>query len=455
MKAFSQSVGSLLSDFYCCPQLAAHFTVEEGLSQLAGYFRLRNGLICYARLAGTQPAETANATLPESCPQFSEKSNTINLAFDPAEAVANLRLEKYTAEGESSRNGGSLVRRLYYLLRPFMPVNVRKHLQRFSLRGWDRIPFPLWPVDRSVDRLYEWLLALAMEAEGATGVPFVWFWPEGYSSCACITHDVETSTGRDFCGQLMDLDDSNGIKASFQVVPEGRYEVPQAFLDSIRERGFEVNIHDLNHDGYLFSTREQFLERVRKINHHGKQFEARGFRSAVLYRRLEWMNELDFAYDMSVPNTGCLDPQHGGCCTLMPYFVGNLLEIPVTTTQDYSLFHILQDYSTKLWEEQVTAITEAHGIANFIVHPDYVIEQRAQQTYRELLGYLVSLRANHDLWIALPGEINDWWRARAQMQIVRDNDTWRIEGKGSERARVAYARLDEGRIVYRVESTSN
>jgi peptidoglycan/xylan/chitin deacetylase (PgdA/CDA1 family) len=456
MTAFSQSVGSLLSDFYRCPQLAADFTLAAHLRPVAGYFDIKDGLTCYGRLSEAQPAATANATFPAACPQVRQEGKRISLPFDPAEVVANLRLEKYKADGENSRkSGGSLGRRLYYLLRPIMPLDVRKHLQRFSLRGWDRIRFPHWPVDRSVDRLHEWLLTLAMEAEGETEVPFVWFWPEGYSSCASITHDVETSAGRDFCAQLMDLNDSYGIKTSFQVVPEKRYKVPPAFLDLIRKRGFEVNIHDLNHDGYLFCTREQFIERASKINRYGKEFEARGFRSGVLYRRLEWMNELDFAYDMSVPNVAHLDPQGGGCCTVMPYFIGDLVEIPVTTTQDYSLFHILSDFSTRLWEEQVTMITRAHGMASFIIHPDYVIEKRAQQTYEKLLRYLVDLRTNHKLWLVTPGEINDWWRARAQMQLIQEGGTWRVEGKGSERARVAYARADGDGIVYRVEQGAN
>jgi hypothetical protein len=453
MTAFSQSVGSLLSDFYRCPQLAADFTLEADLSGVSGYFRINDELVCYGRLSEVQPAATPDRTLPGSCPRISEDGKTISLLFDPAEVIANLRLEKYIADGENSgKNDGNLARQLYYLLRPIMPVNVRKHLQRLSLRGWDRIRFPQWPVDRSVDRLYQWLLALAMAAEGTTKVPFVWFWPEGCSSCATITHDVETSAGRDFCAQLMDLDDSYGIKTSFQVVPEERYEVRPAFLDSIRERGFEVNIHDLNHDGHLFfSTREQFLERVSKINRYGKEFGARGFRSAVLYRRPKLMNDLDFSYDMSFPNVAHLDPQRGGCCTVMPYFIGELLEIPVTTTQDYSLFHILCEYSTRLWEEQVATISQAHGMASFIIHPDYVIEHRARHTYEQLLRYLANLRTNHNLWIAQPGEISDWWRARAQMQLIQEGDSWRVEGNGNERARVAYARVEGNSIVYRVE----
>jgi len=455
MTAFSESVCSLLSEFYRCPRLAANFKLAAHLWPVGGYFRMKDGPICYGR-SEAEPASTANATLPELHTQVSVGGKTIRLPFDPSEVVENLRLEKYTADSENGRkNVGSVGRWLYYLLRPAMSVGVRKHLQRLSLRGWDRIPFPHWPVDRSVDRLHEWLLSLAMKAEGTTEVPFVWFWPDGHSSCATISHDVETSAGRDFCDQLMDVNDYYGIKTAFQVVPEERYEVPMAFLDSIRKRGFEVNIHDLNHDGRLFSTRKQFLERVSKINRYGKEFDARGFRSAVLYRRLEWLNELDFAYDMSVPNVAHLDPQRGGCCTAMPYFIGNLVEIPLTAIQDYSLFHILCEYSMRLWEEQVTTITQAHGMASFIIHPDYVIERRARKTYEQLLSYLADLRKNHNLWIAQPGEINDWWRARAQMQLAQDGDTWRVEGKGSERARVAYAGVEGNEIVYRLEQSAN
>jgi hypothetical protein len=40
---------------------------------------------------------------------------------------------------------------------------------------------------------------------------------------------------------------------------------------------------------------------------------------------------------MSVPNVGHLEVQRGGC-TVMPYFIGRIVELPVTTSQDYSVF---------------------------------------------------------------------------------------------------------------------
>jgi hypothetical protein len=234
-------------------------------------------------------------------------------------------------------------------------------------------------------------------------------------------------------------------------VPETRYPVPRNFLDSLRERGFEVNVHDLTHDGQLFATRETFLHLADRINEYGKEFGAIGFRSGVLYRNADWLHALDFAYDMSVPNVGHLEPQRGGCCTVLPFFIDHLLELPVTTTQDYSLFHILKNYSIDLWKRQLSLIGEQHGMASFIVHPDYVIERRARATYQALLAYLARCRSDSGLWIALPREVNDWWRARHQMELVADGERWHITGDGKERARVAFASLDGDRLVFTIE----
>jgi len=442
----------LLSEFFRCPELSTSFTVDEGLSNSAGYHRLSSGLLCYSRLAGGQPSVKADGSLPESGFRIDPSGEAIRLPFDPEEAIANLRLERFEGNGKAAEGViEDFGRRLYYLFRPVLPVAVRKYLQRVYLKGWSHIPFPQWPVDRTVDSLHELLLMASMQAQGTAEVPFVWFWPNGSSACASVTHDVETAAGRDFCSPLMDVNDSFGIKSSFQIVPEERYEVSEAFLASIRTRGFEINIHDLNHDGNLFVGYQEFLDRSKRINLYGKQFRARGFRAAVLYRKLEWMDALDFEYDMSVPNVGHLDPQRGGCCTVMPYFVGNKLEIPVTATQDYSLFHILSDYSTRLWEQQINIIKEAHGLASFIVHPDYVIERRARSTYERLLAHLDSLRRDQGIWIALPSEINDWWRSRAKMRVSQLNGTWQVEGEGSERARVAFASIENDRLRYRIQ----
>jgi hypothetical protein len=291
-----------------------------------------------------------------------------------------------------------------------------------------------------------------MKAKGVDTVPFVWFWPDGAQSCVAMTHDVETERGKAFCSELMDIDDSFGIKASIQVVPEGSYNVSAAFIKGIRDRGFDVNIQDLNHDGHLFRNREEFLVRAQRINEYGKAYEAKGFRAAVLYRNLDWYDALEFSFDMSVPNVAHLDPQRGGCCTVMPYFVGDILEIPLTTTQDYMLFHLLNDYSLDLWKAQTELIMEKNGLVSFIVHPDYIIDKKAQGIYRDLLSFLRQLRGEKGIWVAIAGEIDHWWRARSKMRLVDHDGKWRIEGPGAERAKLAFARVVGDRLEYEVEA---
>jgi hypothetical protein len=335
-----------------------------------------------------------------------------------------------------------------------MTVSVRKHLQRLYFRGRKRIPFPTWPVDSTVENVLEQLLILSMTARKVQRVPFIWYWPEGAGSCAIVTHDVETSAGVASCPQLMDLSDSFGIKTSFQIVPEERYAVSESLLQNIRDRGFEVNVHDLNHDGHLFSDREQFFRRAERINRYARHFGALGFRSAVMYRNIDWYDALDVSYDMSIPNVAHMDPQQGGCCTVLPFFVGKLLELPVTITQDYSLFYILNDYSIRLWKEQISLILKKHGLISAIIHPDYVNDDDARRVYDDLLNYLSALRSQGRTWIALPREVAAWWRLRSELQLVRDGNSWTIKGEGCERARVAYAVLRDGTLAYEFDEAS-
>jgi hypothetical protein len=216
----------------------------------------------------------------------------------------------------------------------------------------------------------------------------------------------------------------------------------------MRNRGFEVFIQDLNHDGRLFDNKEEFLRRVKSINRYRHEYGASGFRAAVLYRKPEWYDAFDFAFDMSVPNVAHLDPQHGGCCTVMPYFIGDILELPVTTIQDYTLFHVLGERSIDLWKAQVRLILGKNGLMSFIVHPDYVIEHDILSVYESLLDYLRELRGKSLIWSALPADVDSWWRARSKMSVVKDGNTWRIPGDDAGRAVLAYAKNVGGKLIY-------
>lgn len=433
--------------YFRCPDPPFEFSIDTRSPTAPGFFELGN-IVCYGRCSEDVLADDPGGDLVDLSEQVRVNGGNPILPFDPEEIVKNLREEHYASSCAQYGHNEGVVRDLYYGFRPWMPLAFRKYLQRIYLRGWEQLPFPKWPVDRTADRLLQELLVLALTSKRLKSIPFIWFWPDGANACAVMTHDVEATPGKEFCSQLMDLDDSFGIPASFQIVPEVRYSVEPEFLDGIRRRGFEVNVQDLNHDGKLFLHRAEFERRVKQINRYGKEYHAAGFRSAVLYRRQEWFNLLEFEYDMSVPNVGHLDPQRGGCCTIMPYFVGGILELPVTTTQDHSLFNVLHDFRMDLWKQQTQQILEHHGLMNFIIHPDYILGDKAQNAYKRLLSLLAALRGDNGVWIPLPREVNRWWRQRDRMTLTRKANGWSIEGEGSERARVAFASLRGEELIY-------
>jgi hypothetical protein len=380
-----------------------------------------------------------------------DEESATQLLRGAEEAIQDLRFERYASDSHNNMLR-SPVAAVYYFFRPILARAIRQYFQRAYLSGWRKLTIPQWPVDTTVDDLLAQLLLGILRSDVATKrIPFIWFWPDGASSCAIMTHDVETEMGVKYCSALMDIDAAFGMPAAYQVVPEERYHVSAAFIDEIKKRGFEVNVQDLNHDGLLFRDEREFLRRAHRINAYADKFGARGFRSAALYRNPEWLRALTFEYDMSVPNVAHLDPQRGGCCTVLPYFIDHILELPVTTTQDYSLFHILNQHSLDLWKRQIDLIRQKNGLISFITHPDYLANGTAGSVYRDLLSYLVDLRNRERIWITTPGEVNDWWRQRARLSIVENGTGFRIEGPGSERARIAYAEEHRGQLAVSVQ----
>lgn len=452
-----RNMNSALIDFYRCPGQFVPVQLAGPLSEDSGYFRFGPNAVCYGRSsAGTRRQRPEDVAYDALVDTVGDRT-PLRIPFDITEIIDNLRLERYAPSNRVTPKV-QIRRRLkdvYYLLRPLIPDQIRTIVQRADLKGWESLQFPRWPVDTTVENLCEQLLAIVLGRSGIEEIPFVWFWPEGAQACIAMTHDVETRKGMDFCSELMNIDKSFGMPASFQIVPEGRYPQSEAFAAGIRERGFEVNIQDLNHDGNLFRDRAEFLRRAEQINRYGRLFAATGFRAAILYRNLEWLEALQFSFDMSVPNVAHLDPQKGGCCTVFPYFIGGMVEIPVTTTQDYMLFRLLRDYSLDLWKQQSEIILKKNGLISFIVHPDYIIEKQARGLYVGLLEYLRDFGSRHKAWFALPGEIDRWWRARQHMRIVNAGGIWRIEGDGAERAVLALARLKNGKIQYELTAGCN
>jgi hypothetical protein len=454
MTAYRSVSTKILRDFYGTSPATLDLRESHDPHVSSGFFRYGPELICYGKSSSGTSPDVQLAGRYDASNAVRVRDSITHLPFEFSSVIDNLRTERYTQQLATGRRGVTkhpVVRKVYYAGREFLPVRVRRHMQKAYFKDWQRIPFPNWPVDFTADLLHEEFLKVAMKAQGLSKIPFIWFWPEGATACAILTHDVETAVGRDFSSKLMDLDQVYGFRASFQVVPEKRYQVPRSYWNEIRSRGFEFNVHDLNHDSYLFSERSEFERRAKLINGYIRTYGARGFRAGAMYRNLNWYNSFEFSYDMSVPNVAHLEPQRGGCCTVMPFFVGKILELPLTTSQDYSIFNILEQYSIDLWKKQIALILKRNGLMTFLSHPDYLIDLKPRGVYDSLLAYLRKICDRNNVWHVLPGDVDRWWRARSQMRIVNTHGDWQVVGPESHRARVAYANLDGDRLVYTVD----
>jgi hypothetical protein len=180
-------------DYFRCPDSAADFRLGGELQKESGFFRFGEDVDCYGQSCIRQPAPTYRERLDDVSFAANIDRQHVILPFDPDQVSQNLRFEAYTGQMQPEHTyfgGNAVIRAIYYLGRPAFPVHFRRILQRIRLQGGTQSPFPHWPVDRTVDKLFEELMKAALKARNTAPVPFIWFWPEGTPAAVIVTHDV-------------------------------------------------------------------------------------------------------------------------------------------------------------------------------------------------------------------------------------------------------------------------
>jgi glycosyltransferase involved in cell wall biosynthesis len=254
-------------------------------------------------------------------------------------------------------------------------------------------------------------------APGSETQPVNWpGWPEGKKFALVLTHDVEGQEGYNKCRQLMQLEKELGYRSSFNFIPEGNYQVSPQVREELAQNGFEVGVHDLEHDGKLYRTRKHFSKKAVRINRYLKEWNASGFRSGFMLHNLNWLHDLNIKYDASTFDTDPFEPQPDSRNTIFPFWVSNgaggYAELPYTLPQDSTLFLLLQEKSLDLWIKKLDWIAAHGGLALLNVHPDYVNFDSAQVVprtfeaakYVEFLKYIRS-RYRQTFWQPLPREL--------------------------------------------------
>jgi hypothetical protein len=351
----------------------------------------------------------------------------------------------YLHERYRDREAGSLARTAFYRLKPLIPRSVQIRMRSALARRIRNRPdgFPAWPYEDVLLRRRSEELHEALAASGEDRLPVIAPWPDGKRFAYVLTHDVEGRDGLDRVDELLSVEERHGVVSSWNLCAEW-YPIHAADLDRIRAAGCEIGLHGLFHDDRLFRDRAGFERQLPGIRRYMEEFGAVGFRAPALHRHADWMHELPCSYDSSFPHTDPFSPMPGGCCAIHPFFFGDVVELPVTLDQDFTLFDVLQEPTIDLWLEKSRWIAHHGGLVNVIVHPDYMTPERLER-YDELLSFL---NAQPGGWHALPREVADWWRTRAALSLGQGADGGDpiVSGPGAERARVVYATPGDGAV---------
>lgn len=328
--------------------------------------------------------------------------------------------------------------RAYYAAKPLLPRRLQLALRRRYAGRQMRREFPAWPIEPLlVEHLHAELRARLRDS-GGDRVPIVGFWPHGRSFAAILTHDVEGPAGVANIARVLEAERRHGMVSSWNFVAED-YPIPAGTFERIRAAGGEIGLHGIHHDGRLFADRAAFEANLPLIRRYLDAWGAVGFRSPATHRDPDWMPELGSLYDSSFPDTDPFEPQPGGCCSIFPYFLGDLVELPITLVQDHTLWEILRRDSIELWTQKAEWIAEHHGLVNIIVHPDYVVAEERLAAYEGFLAFLRGLLDRRGGWHALPRDVAAWWRRRAALSVQAAED--------DPEAAVAWVSERDGQLV--------
>jgi hypothetical protein len=297
---------------------------------------------------------------------------------------------------------------LFYIFKPLFPRRLQLFVRRRVIQFQAKKYMHIWPID-----------------ENAAKVPDAWNgWPSGKKFALVLTHDVESSRGQERCPDLMKLEEGLGFRSSFNFVPL-RYAVSPSLRKSLVDRGFEVGVHGLYHDGKYYLTRNVFVERAKKINHYLKEWNSVGYRAPSMFNKLEWFHDLNIEYDSSTFDTDPFEPNSKGVGTVFPYFVKCektkkiFVELPYTLVQDFTLFVLMRKGNIDIWKRKLDWIAEHGGVALLNTHPDYMMfgrgvcedEQYPAEYYAEFLEY-VKDRYKGEYWDVLPRDVARFWSGK-------------------------------------------
>jgi len=263
-------------------------------------------------------------------------------------------------------------------------------------------------------------------------VPRIGFWRRGREYALSVTHDVETEAGLEKGAKmLMETEETLRIRSTWNI-PSDRYPLAPSSLTMLARNG-EIGAHDTRHDGRLIFLRVD--EKKRRLASCKARLERLvdqrilGFRAPLLQHTVdlaEALYDAGFEFDSSTPSWEILSPtslRSHGVGTIFPFYIRNILEIPVSLPQDHQLIRVAgqkPSAAVDLLLRLAMWIRGVGGACILLIHPDYEFAEAEHK--REYKRLLESFRSDPECDIMTLGEMTEWWNIRKEATIQTDDN---------------------------------
>jgi hypothetical protein len=157
-----------------------------------------------------------------------------------------------------------------------------------------------------------------------------------------------------------------------------------------------------------------------------------GFRSPSTHRNESLIPQLGVLHDSSWSDVAIYEPEPGGTCSWLPYFIGDVVELPITLPQDHTLFRVRGEQTIDVWVEKARFLREQGGMVLMLTHPDYLDDDALAHYDR----FLTLQSEDPTVWHALPREVAGWWRRRSWSAPEQVDGSWVVRGPAVGEARV-------------------
>lgn len=300
------------------------------------------------------------------------------------------------------------LRRPLYTYIPFnyqrIPGMIRYHSQKlFKKTKPDKSVFPAWPFEESLEKLRK--IALDKYTINDSDLLRRLRWPENKQYALILTHDIEGANNWKWVRTIAEIEKEYGFRSSWNVVPK-LYQIDYATLGWLIENGFEIGLHGYNHDNKLsFLSEDRIRRRIESSYPLIKQYNIRGFRSPSWLRSETLFKVLQdyFIYDCSVLDVDYISPGGiGGCCSIFPYNIGKLVELPTTLPYELPIqFGVTQSNLNSFWSQKIQWIKKNKGAIVVNTHPDpyYGGNQPMVNMYK---SFLEKFKEDKDVICMLP-----------------------------------------------------